>query len=189
MGNETAEMKIKMHESLRNGRTDCMALKEHYEGVGVYAFDITEADAIITDLFYSGEKFPHMYWEKFKQRLNHAFTIYQKAEETIYTQKMKMRILLNKVKVDFLVHAKAGINIELTKTPMTMTYERALATFCNEVYRRNLPQMSQASSSRERRSVREINSNNSRDRGRGRGRGRGRENYGSRSRGNWVHKT
>ena len=100
MGNETTEMKIKMHESLRLGRTDWMALKEHYEGVGVYAFDVTEADAIIADLFYSGEKFPHMYWEKFEQRLNHAFTIYQKAEETIYTQNMKIRILLNKVKVD-----------------------------------------------------------------------------------------
>ena len=54
-------MKIKEHELLRNGRTDWIALKEHYEGVGFYAFDVTEADAILADLFYSGEKFPHMY--------------------------------------------------------------------------------------------------------------------------------
>ena len=185
MGNETAEMKIKIHEPLRDGRTDWLSLKEHYEGVGVYAFDVTEADAIITDLFYSGEKFPHMYWEKFEQRLNHAFTIYQKAEETNYTQNMKLRILLNKIKADFLVHAKAGINIELTKTPMTMTYDRALATFRNEVNRRNPPQMSHSTSSRERRSVREMNSNDNRGRRRGRGRGY----HGGRGRGNWVHKT
>ena len=60
-GNETAEMKIKVHESLRNGRTDWMALKEHYEGIGIHAFDIIEAEAILRDLFYSGEKFPHVY--------------------------------------------------------------------------------------------------------------------------------
>ena len=185
MGNETAEMKIKSHELLRNGRTDWIALKEHYEGIGIYAFDVTEADTIITGLFYSGEKFPHMYWEKFEQRLNHAFTIYQKSEEIIYTQNMKLRILLNKIKADFLIHAKAGINIELTKTPMTMTYERALATFRNEVNMRNPPQMSQTASGRERRSLREMTSYDNRGRCRGRGRG----NHGGRGRGNWVHKT
>ena len=53
MGNETAEMKIKSHELLRNGRTDWIALKEQYEVIGIYAFDVTEADTIITGLFYS----------------------------------------------------------------------------------------------------------------------------------------
>ena len=43
-----------------------MALKERYEGVGIHAFDIIEVEAIIIDLFYSGEKFPLMYWEKFE---------------------------------------------------------------------------------------------------------------------------
>ena len=124
-----------------------------------------------------------MYWEKFEQRLNHAFTIYQKSEEIIYTQNMKLRILLNKIKADFLIHAKAGINIELTKTPMTISYERALATFRNEVNMRNPPQMSQAASDRERRSLREMTSYDNRGRGRGRG------NHGGRGRGNWVHKT
>ena len=56
-GNETTEMKIKVHESLRNGRTDWMTLKEHYEGISIHAFDIFEAEAILNDLFYSGEKF------------------------------------------------------------------------------------------------------------------------------------
>ena len=37
-----------------------------------------------------------------------------------------------KIKADFFFHIKAEINIELTKTPMFMTYEQALATYCNE---------------------------------------------------------
>ena len=186
-GNETAEMRIKAHETDRNGRTDWMALKEHYEGVGIHAFDIIEAEAIITDLFYSGEKFPHMYWEKFEQRLTHAFTVYAKVEGgQVHSQNMKLRILLNKIKADFLVHAKAGINIELTKTPMTMTYEQALATFRNEVNRRSKPQMSNPSGARERRSLRETNTSDGRGRGRFRGRGRG---HSGRGRGNWVQKT
>ena len=65
-GNETAEMRIKAYEIERNGQIDWMALKEHYEGVGIHAFDIIEVEAIIIDLFYSGEKFPLMYWEKFE---------------------------------------------------------------------------------------------------------------------------
>ena len=79
-GNETAEMRIKAHEAERNGRIDWMALKEHYEGVGIYSFDIIESEAILTDLFYSGEKFPHMHWEKFEQHLTHAFTVYAEVE-------------------------------------------------------------------------------------------------------------
>ena len=186
-GNETAEMRIKAHEAKRDGRIDWLALKEHYEGVGIHAFDIIEAETTLTDLFYSGERFPHMYWEKFEQRLTHAFTVYAKVEGAhVHSQNMKLRILINKIKADFLVHTKAGINIELTKIPMSMTYEQALATFRNEVNRKNPPRMAQTSTSRERRSIRETNSYDSRGRGRGRGGGRG---HPGRGRGNWVHKT
>ena len=97
---------------------------------------------------------------------------------------MKLRILLNKIKADFLVHTKAGINIELTKIPMTMTYEQALATFRNEGNRRSQPQMANPVTSRERRSTREMNIQDGRGRTRGRGRG-----YSRRGRGNWVNKT
>ena len=87
---------------------------------------------------------------------------------------MKLRILLNKIKADFLVRNRAGINIDLTKTPMTMTYEQALATFRNEVNRRSRPQMANPVNSRERRSIREMNIQDGRGRGRGHpGRGRG----------------
>ena len=185
-GNDTAEMKIKAHESKRDGRIDWIALKEHYEGVGIHAFDIHEAEAIIQDLYYSGEKYPHMYWEKFEQRLTYAFTTCEKVEGSVYTQNMKIRKLLQKIKADFLAPSKAGLNIELTKVPMTMTYDRALAIFRNEVNRKNPPQLSSNITARERRSVREVNTQEDRNRSRGRGRGR---NNGGRGRGNWVHKT
>lgn len=186
-GNDTAEMKIKAHELLRNGRTDWTSLKEHYEGIGIHAFDIHEAETILQDLYYSGEKQPHMFWERFEQRLTYAFTTYAKVEgPDVYTQNMKLRTLLHKIKADFLVPTKAGLNIELTKRPMTMTYDRALAIFRNEVNNKNPPQLSTNLSSRERRSMREVNTQDSR--GRGRGRGRGRHN-GGRGRGNWVTKT
>ncbi len=70
-GNDTAEMKIKVHESFRNGRTDWILLKEHYEGIwihafDIHAFDIHETEAILQDVYYSGEKHPYMYWERFE---------------------------------------------------------------------------------------------------------------------------
>ena len=188
-GNETAEIKIKPYENDRDGRKDWKALKEHYEGTGIHAFDIIEAESTLANLFYSGEKHPHMYWEKFEKQLTNAFTTYVKVEGYIvHSTAIKLRILLTKVKADFLVHVKSGINIELTKVPLTMTYERALATFRNEVNLKHPPQMSASTStSRERRYVREMNTG--RGRGRGDGRGRSGRSHGGRGRGNWVTKT
>ena len=187
-GNETAEIKIKPHENDRDGRKDWKALKEHYKGIGIHAFDIIEAESTLTNLFYSGEKYPHMYWEKFEKQLTNAFTTYAKVEGyVVHSTAMKLRILLSKVKADFLVHVKSGINIELTKVPLTMTYEQALATFCNEVNLKHPPQMSATTTSRERRYVRKIST------GQGRGwrdgRGRSGQGHGGRGCGNWVTKT
>ena len=178
-GNDTTEMKVKAHESKRDSRTDWFALKEHYEGVGIHAFDIHEAESIIQDLYNSGEKYPHMYWERFEQRLTYAFTTCEKVEGSVYTQNMKIRKILQKIKADFLAPSKAGLNIKPTKVPMTMTYDRALAIFRNEVNRKNPSQLSNNISNRDRRSMREVNT---------RGRGRGKNN-GGRGRENWIHKT
>ena len=125
-------------------------------------------------------------WERFEQRLTYAFTTCEKVEGSVYTQNMKIRKLLQKIKADFLTPSKAGLNIELTKVPMTMAYHRAFAIFRNEVNRKNPPQLSNNVLTRDRRSVREVNTQEDRHRSRGRGRGR---NNGGRGRGNWVHKT
>ena len=64
----------KVHNAQKNyRRLDFIALKNHYEGVGVHALDIVKADNIIQYLFYSGEKKPQMWWDEFKRQLTDAF--------------------------------------------------------------------------------------------------------------------
>ena len=78
-----------------------------------------------------------------QKQSTHVFATYTKVEgQVVHSPSMKLMILLNKLKADFLVHVKAGINSELTKVPMAMYYERALVAFRNEVSRKNPPQMS-----------------------------------------------
>lgn len=141
--NTTAESKILMHADEKNGRKDFMSLIEHYEGVGIHAIDVTKAEEDMDKLFYSGEKKPHMWWEEFEQRLTMAFAVIDKREKReVYSNGMKLRILVKKISADFLSSVKASINVELTKTPMTMTYEIALMNFRNEVNARFPPDVS-----------------------------------------------
>lgn len=141
-GNETAEAKIQMLGTQTNGRRDFQTLTEYYEGVGIHAIDIAEADQILSSLHYSGEKRPHMWWDEFEKKLMSAFVAYEKKEgRVVYSNDMKLRILVNKIKSDALMATKAGINIELAKQPMTMTFELAIASFRNEVNRANPPQL------------------------------------------------
>lgn len=141
-GNNTAEVKMLPYADNHNGRLDFKALKDHYEGVGVNAVNILKAEETIRNLFYSGEKKPHMWWEEFEKRLTHAFTVFDKKEKrTVYSDEMKLRMLTQKINADFLQHTKASINIELTKSPVTMTYQQALMSFRNEVNRKFPPEM------------------------------------------------
>ena len=166
-GNATAEAKILPHETKHNGRIDYLALKEHYEGVGIHAIDVLQADNTISTLFYSGEKKPHMWWGEFEKRMTLAFTAYERHEQReVHSNQMKLQILCSKINADFLQHTKASINMELTKEPITMTYEQALASFRNEVNRKFPPEVNEAN-----RRTRRVNEAMSNHRGRGRGRG------------------
>ena len=62
-GNPVEEEKLIPHANMNNGRLDFMALRNHYEGIGVHAINIVQADKILQDLFYGGEKKPHMWWD------------------------------------------------------------------------------------------------------------------------------
>jgi hypothetical protein len=42
-GNETAETKVQSYRDQNDGRQDYIALKQHYEGVGLHALDIAKA--------------------------------------------------------------------------------------------------------------------------------------------------
>ena len=177
-GNETAEAKILPHANTRNGRLEFKALKDHYAGVGVHSKDILQADKIIKDLFYGGEKKPHMWWDEFEKQLCKAFVIYDRRENReVYSDSMKLRILCSKINADFLQHTKASISIALTETPITMTFAQALAAFRNAVNSKHTPEMS--NNNRTRR-INEMSRGGRYGRGRnnrgGRG-GRGRLNH------------
>ena len=75
-GNPVAEAKMVHNAQQNNRRIDFIALKNHYEGVGIHAVDIVKADKTLQDLLYSGEKKPHMWWNEFEIQLTDAFNTY-----------------------------------------------------------------------------------------------------------------
>ena len=171
-GNSNAEAKIQAHLDQCNGRIDFIALLEHYEGIGVHSVDILKADKILESLHYSGEKKPHMWWDQFEIDLNFAFNAYVKKEgRHVHSEEMKLRILLKKVKADFLTSCKSTIEVALSATPMVMTYEHALSTFRHAVNAKHPPEVG---TPRTTRRVHQVD---------GRGRGRGRNSGGDRGRG------
>ena len=162
-GNDTAEAKIQGLTRPNDGREAFKRLVEHYEGVGIHAIDIREADEVIKNLFYAGEKPPHMWWAEFEKKLTRAFNAYVKREgRIVHSDAMKIRMLIDKIKADFLTPTKAQLEIELSRMPMTITYNQAVALFRNMVNQKHPPQMN---ANRVRRNVNEVTS------GRGGGRG------------------
>ena len=183
--NNVAEAKILGIAEQRNGREDYIRLRDHYEGVGIYAIAIKEADKVIENLIYNGEKKPQMWWEEFEKRLTQSFDVYDRTENrVVYSEEMKLRILCRKVNADFLQNTRQIINVELTRTPMTMTYNQALTTFRNEVNSKFPPSLS---ATQRYRRVAETERKGGRFGGRGGrgrfGRGRGRGRLGGRDRG------
>ena len=172
--NPTAEVKMLPHADENDGRLDYLALTQHYEGVGVLGVNVLKAEETLKSLFYSGEKKPAMWWDEFEKQLTHSFTIIHKDQKReVYSNEMKLRVLLQKVNADFLQSVKAAMSIELTRIPLMMTYEQALMTFRNEVNRKHPPGMT-SNNSRPRR-VNEVNNRGPRP-GRGRGNNNDRNN-------------
>ena len=131
-GNAVTEANLVAHAAKNNGRFDFMALKYSYGGVGVHAVNALQADKVLNDLFYSGENKPHMWWEKFERQLTYAFNTYGRLNKRIvHSNDMILRMLNRKILADFLQATKASIKLELFKTPVTITYESALAEFRN----------------------------------------------------------
>ena len=173
--NQTAEVKMLPHAHMNDGRLDYRALVEHYEGVGVHSVNVIKAEEVLKSLFYAGEKKPAMWWDEFEKQLSHAFTIIHKNEKReVYSNEMKLRILLQKINADFLQSVKAAMGIELARIPLTMTYEQALMTFRNEVNRKHPPGMS--NNNIRLRSINEVNNRGNRP-SNFRGRGRGSNNH------------
>ena len=84
-GNDTAAATIQGLLRPNDGREAFKRLVEHYEGVGIHAINIREADEVIKNLFYAGEKPPHMWWAEFEKKLTRAFNAYVGREVALYT--------------------------------------------------------------------------------------------------------
>ena len=56
--NPEAEAILKLNELIADGRKDWKDLKVHYEGQGMFAIDINEAENILKTMCYQGEKYP-----------------------------------------------------------------------------------------------------------------------------------
>ena len=83
-----------------------------------------------------------MWWEELEKQLISAFVAYEKYEKRqVHSNKIKLRILLDKVNAEFLAHTKAGIGIKITRMPMNMSYTQALSGFKNEVNRKSPPKI------------------------------------------------
>ena len=167
--NDEADSITKLHETERNGRTDWLSLKNHYEGQGVYASNITKAEHDLNNLHYTGEKKPHMWWVLFEQRLSAAFQAYVKFENRIvHSDSHKLRILMSKVKCDWMSDVKGSIKTKLQETPLTYTYAQALLAFKTEVNNKFPP----GSNPTNTRRISEMSGRGGRGYGRG-GKGRG----------------
>jgi hypothetical protein len=89
---------------------------------------------------------------------------------------MKIHMLIDEIKADFLTPTKAQLQIELSRVPMTMTYEQALSLFRNMVNQKHPPQIG-AAQNRVRRNINKTNA------GRGSRGQSGRGSYGRGGRG------
>ena len=119
----------------------------------------------------------------FETRLSVTFATLDKEEgRAVYSYVSKLRLLNRKIKADFLETVRTNIELELARTPMTMTYNTALATYRNAVNRK--PPENDSVPKRTRK-INEANRgrNNGGRGGRGRGRGRGKINDSH----NWMH--
>ena len=50
-GNAAVETKMVAHETEKNGRIDFMLLKDHYEGVGMHAVNVVQAEKVLNFCF------------------------------------------------------------------------------------------------------------------------------------------
>jgi hypothetical protein len=158
----TANAKIQSIVDQNNGRLMFTTLRDHYVGSGLFANDITRATNTIETIFYTGEKPPHMWWDKFKADLEWAYNkIQTKATlgRVVYTEEDKLRKLPDRIKADFLAPQMAHINAQWCMIPCPITHDMALQQLQQVVYRKHPPNDPRSTTSKThvRRNIRETN--------------------------------
>ena len=125
--NSVEKQKILTYKDSSDRRVDFMALQEYYKGVGANYKSILTSERDLQDLFYSGEKPPHMWWDRFEVRITNVFSVIDKdLGRQAHTDEMKLRLLNSKVKYEFLVTTETKIEIQMNMEPMAMIYDPAL---------------------------------------------------------------
>ena len=156
--NPVTEAKMVHNDQKNNRRLDFIALKYHYEGVGDHSVDIVKADKILQDLFYSGEKNPHLQWDEFERQFMYAFYTDERHDKSsVHSENQKLCMLNRKINADILQATKSSINLELAITPVNLYYDDALDTFINQVNQKYPPELSKYNNRRPRR-VNEVDS-------------------------------
>ena len=75
-----------------------------------------------------------MWWDKFEVKLDNAFSVIDKnAGCKVYTNVMKLRMLISKIRSDFLVAIKTNIEIQMNMKTMIVTYKSNLSNYRNKV--------------------------------------------------------
>ena len=80
-GNKVAEAKMFSHSAENSGCLDFMALKYHYKGAGVHAVNVLQDDKLLNNLFYSGDKKTHIWWEESERQVTNEFNTYDRLEK------------------------------------------------------------------------------------------------------------
>ena len=118
-----------------NGRVAYQVIATRFEGTGALAVDLVEAESVVENLNYSGEKPPQMDWTTFEKNLKHAYAIVDRRNgRIVYDDEQKLRSLITKrMKADFLGPTLAVLEIQLAAVPLTLSFQAALDTLCNKV--------------------------------------------------------
>ena len=83
-GNERAESALQSLNSTSDGRGGYFAVKTSHEGEGIMQQKVQKAKTTIESLFYSGEKKPHMWWQKFEQEIVKDMQLLMEKREELY---------------------------------------------------------------------------------------------------------
>lgn len=177
-GNDMADGAISALNTEHDGRAAFLAAKVRFQGEGITMTLLVKAEFTIDKLYYTGEKYPSMYWMKFETELNRAYAVVDKqAGRPVHDNATKLRKLQLRIKnAEHLKQTKELVDSRMVEVPMTMTYEQAIKMYRNktaQVYPKG-PQRTNIN----RRGIAQVTTGG----GRGRG-GRGGRGYGGRGRG------
>ena len=116
------------------GRATFKALVAKYEGTGIMAISLQKAENTIQTLFYSGEKRPHMWWDKFVTELNAAYTAKDRHKgRQCYTNAEKLKhMVYRRLQADITSDLKTNFEVKLGEVPMTLTYDSAIWILTSE---------------------------------------------------------